>query len=376
MNIKKITYLILILISFNSYAGYITFIKNDNFRLSSDIDDTGSSQDIEYQLKGNYGSVNITSDLLIRYVNLEIGVNIIGVASGGDILVGDPVEVAINNKKYVTSVGSNGSFLLNVNALDLILDNNIKVVVKSNNNKTISLSNLTYTTTTNELNTNIDITSIGENNDILSTNTNMVSVKGYVQTNSADYGYVNLKFPNSTNIYKGDLLIVEYGPYQYDKRGTFDILIPAEDFRTYKELTSSGTLIGYPFVFNYLNESNENEESSTTETYFLTYPKSRATIRVNTITSDDTISAAESESIVKVTGNVGFDASAGDKVTFTVNNNNYEAIVTGSKTWSVDVLGSDLAADTSFVATVTIIIEGGANITATTTSTHTVNLSI
>ena len=373
MNIKRITYLILILISFNSYAKYIALIKNDKFELNSNAE---SSQNIEYQLKGNYGSVNITSGLVISYGNLGTGVNIIGVASGGDILVGDPVEVVINNKKYAVSVGSNGSFSLNVNALDLILDSNIKVVVKSNNNETISLSNLTYTTTTNELNTNIDITSIGTNNDIVSTDTGMISVKGYVQTNSVDYGYVNLQFPNSTNIYKGDLTIAEDGPYQYDKRGTFDILIPAEDFRTYKDLTSSGTLMGYPFVFNYLNESNENEISSTTETYFLTSPKSKATVRVDPITSDDTISNAESESIVKVTGRVGFDASAGDKVTFTVNNNDYEAIVTGAKTWSVDVLGSDLAADTSFVATVTIIIEGGTNITATTTSTHTVNLSI
>ncbi|HCB1212224.1 TPA: Ig-like domain-containing protein, partial [Klebsiella pneumoniae] len=71
-----------------------------------------------------------------------------------------------------------------------------------------------------------------------------------------------------------------------------------------------------------------------------------ASITINTIAGDDVINKAESESNITLTGTVGQDVKAGDKVTVTVNGKDYTTTVnTDGKTWSVNVPGSELALD-------------------------------
>ena len=78
---------------------------------------------------------------------------------------------------------------------------------------------------------------------------------------------------------------------------------------------------------------------------------------------------------VAVTGSVGGDAAQGDTVSFTINGTAYSGTVDSSSNFSIDVAGSDLAADTSFDATVTGTDNAGNSFSATTTSTHTVDTS-
>ena len=77
-----------------------------------------------------------------------------------------------------------------------------------------------------------------------------------------------------------------------------------------------------------------------------------ATISVDNITADDIINATEAAGTVAVTGSVGGDAAQGT-VSFTINGTAYSGTVDSSSNFSIDVAGSDLAADTSFDATVT-----------------------
>ena len=75
-----------------------------------------------------------------------------------------------------------------------------------------------------------------------------------------------------------------------------------------------------------------------------------------------------------MTGSVTGDASSGDAVSFTVNGTVYAGTVNADNaTWTIAVSGADLAADTSFDATVTGSDAAGNPFTATTTSTHTVD---
>jgi hypothetical protein len=71
-----------------------------------------------------------------------------------------------------------------------------------------------------------------------------------------------------------------------------------------------------------------------------------------------------------VTGDVGGDAAPGDTVTFTVNGNAYSGTVGAGNTYSISVVGADLAADTSFDATVTGNDAAGNPFSATITSTY------
>ena len=96
-----------------------------------------------------------------------------------------------------------------------------------------------------------------------------------------------------------------------------------------------------------------------------------ATIDVDAITADDIVNAAEAGGTISVTGTVGGDAAAGDTVEMVINGTTYSTTVNpDGTTWSVNVAGSDLAADTEFDATVSGDDDAGNPFTATTTSTH------
>ncbi|MBI1920478.1 MAG: Ig-like domain-containing protein, partial [Geobacter sp.] len=63
------------------------------------------------------------------------------------------------------------------------------------------------------------------------------------------------------------------------------------------------------------------------------------------ITADDIINSAEAGSNVAITGTVGGNALPGDTVTLTVNGNPFTGLIADDMTFSIDVSGADLAAD-------------------------------
>ncbi|WP_409419635.1 Ig-like domain-containing protein [Marinomonas sp. RS-M-Aa-14] len=100
------------------------------------------------------------------------------------------------------------------------------------------------------------------------------------------------------------------------------------------------------------------------------------TVTVNAITSDDVINASEAAGTVSVTGTAtGGDIAEGDTVTLVINGKTYTTAVDENGEWSVDVAGSDLAADTAFDAVVTSSDAAGNTVDTTGSSTHTVDLA-
>ncbi|MBU2886836.1 tandem-95 repeat protein, partial [Gilvimarinus agarilyticus] len=96
------------------------------------------------------------------------------------------------------------------------------------------------------------------------------------------------------------------------------------------------------------------------------------------ITADDIIDAAEASAVITLTGSTGGDVVEGDTVTLTINNTTYTGLVDSNGNFSIDVAGSDLAADgdTTIEASVTTStgdVNGEA--TATDTENYSVDLS-
>ena len=108
---------------------------------------------------------------------------------------------------------------------------------------------------------------------------------------------------------------------------------------------------------------------------YVEFTQAVATILVNNITSDDIINAVEAGSNVSVTGLVGGDATTNDLITFVVNGTSYSGLVALDNTFSISVPGPDLVADLSFDVTINNAIGTSKVYTATTTSTHTVDLT-
>ncbi|MCP4338088.1 MAG: retention module-containing protein, partial [Desulfobulbaceae bacterium] len=98
-----------------------------------------------------------------------------------------------------------------------------------------------------------------------------------------------------------------------------------------------------------------------------------ATITVDNITQDDVINAIEAGETISVTGSTGGDAAHGDTISLTINRINYTGTVTDDGSFSIDVSGADLAADTSFTAILTGTDDAGNPFVATTISTHTID---
>uniref|UniRef100_UPI001CA4A467 retention module-containing protein n=1 Tax=Marinomonas lutimaris TaxID=2846746 RepID=UPI001CA4A467 len=108
-----------------------------------------------------------------------------------------------------------------------------------------------------------------------------------------------------------------------------------------------------------------------------------ATITIDPITDDNVINSNEASSTVNITGTVAGDAAIGDTVTLTVNGQNYtgsvvNSTVTGSTVlvYSIEVNGSDLAADSSIVASVTGSDEFGNSFTANAVGNYDVDTNV
>ncbi|MFV1873693.1 MAG: immunoglobulin-like domain-containing protein [Oleiphilus sp.] len=97
-------------------------------------------------------------------------------------------------------------------------------------------------------------------------------------------------------------------------------------------------------------------------------------IVVNSITNDDILNAEEASGSVAVTGSVEGDVSEGDAVALTVNNVEYTGTVDIDGNYSINVLGSDLAADSTISASLTGTDSAGIEFTAETESTHLIDL--
>ena len=99
-----------------------------------------------------------------------------------------------------------------------------------------------------------------------------------------------------------------------------------------------------------------------------------STITVDSVTADDIVNSAEAAGVIPISGKVGGDATAGDVVRLTVNGSDYAGIISAGNRFSVPVSGIDLRSDNSFDVTVDGTDDAGNPFTATTTSTHSIDL--
>ncbi|ETX09841.1 hypothetical protein MUS1_05830, partial [Marinomonas ushuaiensis DSM 15871] len=300
----------------------------------------------------------ITSDGVISSEEASGTVTVSGSANGGDISTGDSVVFVINNVTYSTSVSADGTWSVDVAGSDLATDTSFDVVVTSSNsdgNTVESISTATYEMDQSKLLVNLDIDPITEDSVVNAAEaSSTVTVTGIVTGDEFDSGEVTLVINGAE--YKTEVNVED---------GGWSVEVDGNDLTADADTIVFGTVsVG--------NSIGQEGDATSTEKYFVDTAAS-AIIRVDSITEDDLVNATESESTVTVSGRVAGDVSLGDLVSMTINGTSYTALVLANSTWSVDVSGSDLAADTSFVATVTGEDNAGNSYSASTTSTHTVD---
>ncbi|MCK5293386.1 MAG: Ig-like domain-containing protein, partial [Arcobacteraceae bacterium] len=121
-------------------------------------------------------------------------------------------------------------------------------------------------------------------------------------------------------------------------------------------------------------EDEETEEEIEEEIDIVDTTADAGTVTPNDVTADDIINATESGETITLTGTaIGGDISAGDVVSITVNGVTTTGIVDANGNYSVEVAGSNLAADTTANVSVASSDAAGNTVNSTAASTHTVD---
>ncbi|MCW4630052.1 Ig-like domain-containing protein [Marinomonas rhodophyticola] len=298
------------------------------------VDTTGSStHTVDLAATAGTVTVNaITSDDVINASEAAGTVSVTGTATGGDIAEGDTVTLVINGKTYTTAVDENGEWSVDVAGSDLAADTAFDAVVTSSDaagntvdttgssTHTVDLAATAGTVTVNAI-TSDDVINASEA-------AGTVSVTG-----TATGG----------DIAEGDTVTLVINGKTYttavDENGEWSVDVAGSDL-------AADT--AFDAVVTSSDAAGNTVDTTGSSTHTVDLAATAGTVTVNAITSDDVINASEAAGTVSVTGTAtGGDIAEGDTVTLVINGKTYTTAVDENGEWSVDVAGSDLAADTA-----------------------------
>jgi len=319
---------------------------------------TTSTHTVDTSASATISVDNITADDVVNAAEAGGNINVTG-SVGGDAAPGDTVSFTVNGTNYSGTVQAGNTFSISVAGGDLAADTSFDATVTGTDGAGNPFSATTTSTHT------VDMTSTAF--------ISLDPIAGDDVINASESGSdLTITGVVAGDVESGDTVIVTIGGIGYSTtvnvdNTTFSVTIPSAAVGVLVNGSASATVSGLDAGGNPFN-------ASTTRGYTVDTSAS-ATISVDNITADDVVNAAEAGGNISVTGSVGGDAAPGDTVSFTVNGTNYSGTVQAGNTFSISVAGSDLAADTSFDATVTGTDGAGNPFSATTTSTHTVDTS-
>jgi VCBS repeat-containing protein len=276
---------------------------------------------------------------------------------GGDASPGDTVSLDVNGNTYSGTVGAGNTFSISVPGSDLAADTTLDATVVGNDvagNPFSATTTSTHTVDT-AANATISVDPITADDVVNAAEAgSSITVTGTVTGDATVGDTVSLDVNGNT--YSGTV----------GAGNTFSISVPGSDLAA--DTTLDATVVG--------NDVAGNPFSAITTSTHSVDLLATATVSVDPVTADDIVNAAESGTLIDVTGTVGGDASPGDSVSFTINGTTYSGLVDIGNDFSIAVSGADLVADTSFDVTVTGTDNAGNPFSATATSNHGVDLSV
>ncbi|MBL6998981.1 MAG: retention module-containing protein, partial [Gammaproteobacteria bacterium] len=296
----------------------------------------------------------ITADDIVNAAEAGGSITVTG-SVGGDATIGDSVSFTLNGTAYSGTVTAGNTFSIPVSGADLAGQTTFDATVVGSDAAGNPFSATTTSTHT------VDTTATASNivdaitaDDIV----NAAEAGGSITVTGSVGGDATIgdsvSFTLNGTPYSGTILA----------GNTFSIPVAGSDLAAQTSFTA--TVTG--------SDAAGNPFSATTTSTHTVDITAVASITVDAITADDIVNAAEAGGSITVTGSVGGDATIGDSVSFTLNGTAYSGTVTAGNTFSIPVSGADLAAQTTFDATVVGSDAAGNPFTASTTSTHTVDL--
>ena len=265
---------------------------------------------------------------------------------------GDTVTLTVNgNSSYTGQVQAGLTFSIDVVGSDLAADTNVHASVNTTDaagNTGTATADQAYTVDTVAPVASITLDAITADNVVNAAEAGgTVAVTGTVGGDVQVGDTVTLTV-NGNSSYTGQVLAGL----------TFSIDVAGSDLLADPDLTVDASVTTTDAAGNTTTATDD-------QAYTVDTVAPVASIILDAITADNIVNAAEAAGTVAVTGTVGGDVQVGDTVTLTVNgNSSYTGQVQAGLTFSIDVAGSDLAADTNVHASVNTTDAAGNTATA------------
>ncbi|WP_394420811.1 Ig-like domain-containing protein [Tenacibaculum mesophilum] len=148
-----------------------------------------------------------------------------------------------------------------------------------------------------------------------------------------------------------------------DASGNYSINVPGSDLAADTDTTVEASFLSYATC-----------STNTNHVYNVDTTAPVPTISVDNITADNIVNATEAGTTIAVTGTVGGDFNTGDTVTLVINGNNYTGTVDASGNYSINVPGSDLAADTDTTVEASVATTDGSGNAGNANTNHVYNV--
>ncbi|UTD15340.1 Ig-like domain-containing protein [Tenacibaculum mesophilum] len=303
---------------------------------------------------------NITADNIVNATEAGSTIAVTGTV-GGDFNTGDTVTLVINGNNYTGTVDASGNYSINVPGSDLAADTDTTVeasvaTTDGSGNAGSANTNHVYNVDTTAPVPTISVDNITADNIVNATEAgSTIAVTGTVGGDFNTGDTVTLVI--NGNNYTGTV----------DASGNYSINVPGSDLAADADTTVAASVAT-------TDGSGNAGSANTNHVYNVDTTAPVPTISVDNITADNIVNATEAGTTIAVTGTVGGDFNTGDTVTLTINGNSYTGTVDASGNYSINVPGSDLAADTDTTVEASVTTTDTAGNTTSATDTHLYNV--
>lgn len=328
------------------------------------------------------------NDAVINYKEAQNPLTTVTGSVGGDVKVGDLVELTINHQTYYAQVHDDHGkhvFSTEVSTLDLLMDSNIHAEVTAKDaagNVAHGHDDMPVDIDTHaDAGITIDSAMNWRGWDLPAGNhPEFVTVTGHVAPDAKLNDLVTVDVGNNTHL-ETHVVTLPDGKLGYtldiltsywNNDGNITVSITTHDDHGNTATAVEHKFIDLPWVNNTYTPANTpfgmHTPPTTPGTGLTQLHQPTVHLTVDKVTGDDVLNGAEAQKpTTPIRGRVTGDAHVGDDVTVTLNNHHYTGKVSeipglpGEMTWLVDVPSSELKAHPTFDVSITVSNSAGSD---------------
>ncbi|HHX7179052.1 TPA: Ig-like domain-containing protein [Enterobacter hormaechei] len=286
----------------------------------TNVNGNSASAGREYSVDATAPSVTINTIATDDILNASEAQSDLAISGTSTAEAGQTLTVSLNGKDYTTTVSANGSWTLNVPAVDLAgLTDGSVTVTAAVSDKAGNPASVDHTLT-------VDVTVPA---------VTIHTVAGDDVINVAEHNQAQIISGSATGAAAGDKVTVTIGGQTYttvlDAAGNWSVGVPAS--------VISGLSDGSVTVTASVTDAAGNTGSGT---HNVTVDTGLPSVSFNAISDDNVLNAVEKGQDLSVSG-TSANLAEGTVVTVTLNGKNYTATTAADGTWSLTVPAADLA---------------------------------